>query len=96
MNALYRLIPSGVHGIPKDILFRVRPRLTEPGLRWAPATFLIDNDVNVIIRSSEKADDYAFWSHSDGLSVRLSGLRYQSRFGVKGYLGGISHQANRG
>ena len=57
MNRVRRLIPSGVHGIPKDILFRVGPRLTEPGLRWVPATFLIDNDVNVVIHSSEKADE---------------------------------------
>ena len=60
------------------------PRLTEPGLRWAPATFLIDNDVNVVIRSSEKAYDYAFLSPSDGLFVRLSGLRLSLAPGVKG------------
>ena len=84
INRLWRLIPSGVHGIPNDILFRVGPRLTDPGLRWAPATLLINNDINIIIHSSEKEEDYAFLTPSDGLSVRLRGFRLSLAPGVKG------------
>ena len=84
INRLWRLIPSGAHGIPNDILFRVGPRLTEPGLRWAPATLLIDNDVNPMIQSSEKEEDRAVLTPSDGLFVRLRGFRLSLAPGVKG------------
>ena len=84
INRLWRLIPSGVHGIPNNILFRVGPRLTEPGLRWAPATLLIDNDFNPMIQSSEKEEDHAFLTPSDGLFVRLHGFRLSLAPGVKG------------
>ena len=84
INRLWRLIPSGVHGIPNDILFRVGPRLTEPGLRWAPATLLIDNDVNPMIQSSVKEEDHAILTPSDGLFVRLRGFRLSLAPGVKG------------
>ena len=75
MNRLWRLVPSAVHGIPRDLLFRVGPRLTEPGLRWAPATLLHENDIGIAIQRSEKEEDQALLTLSDGLSVRLPGFR---------------------
>lgn len=75
INRLWRLIPSAVHGISSNLLFRVGPRLTEPGLRWAPATLLVDNDVNIAIQSSDKEDSQGFLTPSDGLLVRLHGFR---------------------
>ena len=84
MNRLWRLMPSAVHGIPSNLLFRVGPRLAEPGLRWAPATLLVDNDVNVAIQSSEKEDEQAILTPSDGLLVRLHGLRLSLASRAKG------------
>ena len=84
MNRLWRLMPSALHGIPSDLLFQVGPRLAEPGLRWAPATLLIDNDVNIAIQSSEKEEDQATLTPSDGLFVRLHGFRLSLAPGVKG------------
>ena len=76
MNRLWRLISSAVHGIPSDLLFRVGPRLAEPGLRWAPATLLTYSDVNNFIQSSGKEEEQAVLTLSDGLSVRLHGFRF--------------------
>lgn len=84
INRLWRLMPSAVHGIPSDLLFRVGPRLAEPGLRWAPATLLVDNDVNIIIQSSKKEEDQAILTPSDGLLVRRYGFRLSLAPGVKG------------
>ena len=84
MHRLWRLLPSTMHGIPKNLLFRIGPRLAEPGLRWAPATLLVDNDVNIGILSSEKEEDQAFLTPLDGLFVRLHGFRLSLALGVKG------------
>ena len=84
MNRLWRLLPSAVHGIMSDLLFRVGPRLAEPGLRWAPATLLIDNDVNKFILSSGEEEDQASLTPSDGLFVRLHGFRLLLPLAIKG------------
>ena len=84
MNRLWRLVPSSVHGIPRDLLFRVGPRLTEPGLRWAPATLLNENEVSIAIQPSEEEEDQALLTLSDGLSVRLPGFRLALPPGVQG------------
>ena len=84
MHRLWRLMPSAVHGIPSDILFRVGPRLTEPGFRWAPATLLINNDANIRMQSSEREEDQASLTPSDGLFVHLHGFRLSLGLGVKG------------
>ena len=86
MNRLWRLVPSAVHGIPRDLLFRVGPRLTEPGLRWAPATLLIEDDVSTAIQWSGKEKDQALLTLSDGLSVRLPGFRLALPPDVQGLL----------
>ena len=84
INRLWRLVPSAVHGIPSDLLFQVGPRLTEPGLRWAPATLLNENNVSIAIQSSEKEEDQALLTPSDGLFVRLPGFRLTLASGVRG------------
>lgn len=86
INRLWRLMPSAVHGIPSGLLFRVRPRLAEPGLRWAPATLLVNNDVNIMIQSSEKEEDQAILTPSEGLLVRLHGFRLSLASNVKGLI----------
>ena len=84
MHRLWRLMPSAAHGIPSGLLFRVGPRLTEPGFRWAPATLLIDNDANILLQSSEREEDQASLTPSDGLFVRMHGFRLSLGLGVKG------------
>ena len=84
MNRLWRLVPSAIHGIPRDLLFHVGPRLTEPGLRWAPATLLTEHDFSIAIQPSEKEEDQALLTLSDGLSVRLPGFRLALPPGVQG------------
>jgi len=68
-------MPPALRGIRKDILFRVGPRLTEPGLRWAPATMLLRNDNNGLIQTTGEVDDQGFLTAGDGLLVRLAGFR---------------------
>ena len=84
MHRLWRLLPSTVHGIPSALVFRVGPRLVEPGLRWAPSTLLIDNDINIAILPSEKEEDRAFLTPSDGLLVCMHGFRLSLASGLKG------------
>ena len=84
MHRLWRLVPSAVHGIPRDLLFRIGPRLTEPGLRWAPATLLTGREVSIAIQPSEKEEDQASLTLSDGLSVRLPGFRLALPPGIQG------------
>ena len=84
INRLWRLLPSAVHGIPSDLIFRIGPRLAEPGLRWAPATLLIDNNINTAVQSSEKEEDQAFLTTSEGLFVHLHGFRLSLGPGTKG------------
>ena len=84
MNRLWRLVPSAVHGIPRDLLFLVGPRLAEPGLRWAPVTLLSEDDVSIAILPSEREEDQARLTPSDGLFVRFPGFRIALAPGVRG------------
>lgn len=84
MNRLWRMIPSALQGIPRNLLFRVGPRLAEPGLKWAPATLLIDNDANIGIQPSEIEEDQGILTASDGLLVRLHGFRLSLASCAKG------------
>lgn len=84
MNRLWRMISSAGHGIPSNLLFRVGPRLVEPGLRWAPATLLLDNDANIGIQSSESKNEQGILTALDGLLVRLHGFRLSLASRAKG------------
>ena len=98
MNRLWRLVPSAVHGIPRDLLFRIGPRLTEPGLKWAPATLLTENCFSIAIQPSEKEEDQALLTLADGLSVRLPGFRLALPPGLQGLPSpqkSIKHLENR-
>ena len=84
MNRLWRVIASALLAIPSSLLFRVGPRLAEPGLKWAPATFLIDFDANIGIQSSESENDQCILTASNGLLVRLHGFRLSLASSAKG------------
>lgn len=74
-NRLWRMMPSAPRGIPSNLLFRVGPRLVEPGLKWAPATLLNGNDASLFIKSSESENEQGILTASDGLLVRFHGFR---------------------
>ena len=75
VNRLWRMMPSAPRGIPSNLLFRVGPRLAEPGLMWAPATLLDGKDANLFIQSSESEIERGILTASDGLLVRFHGFR---------------------
>ena len=83
MNRLWRVMASASLGIPSSLLFRVGPRLAEPGLKWAPATFLIDYDANIGIQSSQREDE-GILTASDGLLVQFHGFRLSVASCAKG------------
>ena len=59
IHRLWLLMPTAFQGIPKTILHRVGPRLSEPGFRWAPSTLLYKEPTNPMLQSraqSKKTD----------------------------------------
>ena len=83
MNRLWRVMASASLRIPSSLLFRVGPRLTEPGLKWAPATFLIDHDANIGIQSSQSENE-GILTALEGLLVQLHGFRLSLASCAKG------------
>lgn len=45
-HRMWLLMPTAFRGIPKNVLLRVGPRLSEPGFRWAPSTLLYNGPRN--------------------------------------------------
>ena len=59
IHRLWLLMPAAFQGIPKTILHRVGPRLSEPSFRWAPSTLLYKEPLNSMLQSrvqSKKTD----------------------------------------
>lgn len=59
IHRLWLLMPTIFQGIPKTILHRLGPRLSEPGFRWAPSTLLYKAPRNHWLQSrapSKKTD----------------------------------------
>ena len=81
---VYRMwsqIPSIRQGIPKSIIFRLGPRLSGKGFRWAPSTLLDrGEDVNNILLTMRDGDNQGIPSPR-GLYVSLPGynLSFPSR-----------------
>ena len=46
VHRMWSLMPTAFRGIPRNILLRVSPRLSEPGFRWAPSTLLYFESLN--------------------------------------------------
>lgn len=44
---MWLLMPTAFRGIPRNVLLRVGPRLSEPGFRWALSTLLYDEVLNL-------------------------------------------------
>ncbi|KAL8714670.1 MAG: hypothetical protein Q9220_001619 [cf. Caloplaca sp. 1 TL-2023] len=74
-HRLWHLMPSAVGGIPKDMIFRVGPRLADKGMRWAPSTLLFNTDNNFFFGRSFEPHLQGFPLEGAGLNVRLPGFR---------------------
>jgi hypothetical protein len=76
-HRLWTLIPSTAKGIPKNVVFRVGPRLKESGFRWAPATLLNNSDrnINLMLLETTRDETGQGLPSPDGLLVRLPGFR---------------------
>ena len=72
MHRMWSLMPTAVRGLPKDILFRLGPRLREEGYRWAPSSMLYYEDGNAILQTIRRGDNQGIPT-SQGLMVCLSG-----------------------
>ena len=73
IHRMWSLMSSAVCGIPKNILFRLGPRLREEGYRWAPSTMLYREDSNAPLQMMVKEEDDQGFLTEHGLKVRLSG-----------------------
>ena len=69
---MWSLMPAAVRGIPKNIVFRLGPRLKEEGYRWAPSTMLHYESTNPNMSTMLKGDNQGIPT-KQGLMVRLSG-----------------------
>ena len=85
MNKLWHLIASSPHGVPKDILFHVGPKLQEPGLKWAPPSLLFqDNNLAFPIPGDARDRGFLGATNQKGLLVELAGLRINIARSAKG------------
>ena len=77
IHRLWLLMPEAFQGIPRTILHRVGPRLSEPGFRWAPSTLLYKEPLNHMLQAraqskvTENMDSEIRTSR--GLLVRFTG-----------------------
>ncbi|MCJ1293247.1 hypothetical protein MMC34_004801 [Xylographa carneopallida] len=73
-HRMWLLMPAARRGIPKNILFRLGPRLQEKGFRWAPSTMLNNDLSNGILQTRRQGDNQGIPTPR-GLEVSLSGFR---------------------
>lgn len=72
IHRMWSTMSAAVCGVPKDILFRLGPRLREEGYRWAPSSMLYHEDSNAILQTMRKGDNQGTLTQH-GLMVRLPG-----------------------
>ncbi|KAL8832286.1 MAG: hypothetical protein Q9170_004943 [Blastenia crenularia] len=78
MQRLWHLMPLAPKGIPPNIIFRPELRLSEPGFRWAPQTFLaFKNPRNAIGLSIADPEDHRVLLTPAGLETRFAGLHIE-------------------
>lgn len=73
-NRLWRQIHAVYGGVPQGLIFRMGPRLTESGLRWAPATLLGHVDQRWLATGVGVIDP-GILTANDGLLVKFPGFR---------------------
>ena len=72
IHRMWSLMPTAVRGLPTDILFRLGPRLSEEGYRWAPSSMLYYEDENPVIETMREGENQGIPTQY-GLRVRLCG-----------------------
>lgn len=77
MRRLWRAMPKVLRGIPRDIIFRVGPRLSDIGFRWAPATLLYNHPGDTVRHVNRFYDEQQQGQQglpsNRGLDVELTG-----------------------
>lgn len=72
VHRMWSLMSVADCGVPKDILFRLGPRLREEGYRWAPSSMLFHEDSNELLQiMQDEGNKGTITQH--GLTVRLPG-----------------------
>ena len=74
MHRMWSLMSAAARGVPKDIIFRLGPRLGEKGYRWAPSTMMYHEDTNAVLQLIQKGDNHGILTQH-GLKVRLPGYQ---------------------
>ncbi|KAK4691803.1 hypothetical protein P7C71_g5278, partial [Lecanoromycetidae sp. Uapishka_2] len=75
-SRVYRMwsaMPAARRGIPKNIVFRLGPRLKREGYRWAPSTLLYYEITNGILQTMRESEDNQGLPTCRGLQVSLAG-----------------------
>ena len=72
MHRMWSLMPTAVRGLPKNILFRLGPRLIEEGYRWAPSSMLYYEDENPVMETIWVGENQGIPTQH-GLMVRFCG-----------------------
>ncbi|KAI4113052.1 MAG: hypothetical protein LQ345_005895 [Seirophora villosa] len=74
MQRLWSLMPLAPKGIPMSIIFRHDSRLTQPGYRWAPQTFLELHDDFKVDTNPTLSDDLPALLTPAGLDVCFAAI----------------------
>ena len=74
MHRMWSLMSTARRGIPKNILFRLGPRLQDKGFGWAPSTLLSNVFDNGILQTRRQGDNQGIQTPR-GLEVSLSSFR---------------------
>ena len=72
MRRLWTSMHAAPRSIPKNILFRLGPRIKDEGFRWAPSTLLYYEESNIILQTMLEGKNQGIPT-ARGLEVRLPG-----------------------
>ena len=78
VHRMWSFMPSARRSIPKDILFRLGPRLKEEGFRWAPSTMLDIHEGRLSELESKRDGDNQGIPTPRDLQVSLCGYKLLS------------------
>lgn len=72
IQRMWSIMPAAHRGLPKNILFRLGPKLQGKGYRWAPSTLLFFERSNRILVTAQDEDDRSLPTPR-GLEAKLAG-----------------------
>ena len=74
IHRLWLLMPTAFQGLPRSVLLRVGPRLSEPGFRWAPSTLLHIERENRMLQSRKRSENEDTFTATTGSMYRPSNM----------------------